>query len=881
MKKELEKTYNPASVEDRIYSNWLEKRYFHAEPDESKKPFTIVIPPPNITGQLHMGHALNNTLQDILIRWKRMQGYNALWVPGTDHASISTEVRIINKLKEEGITKEDLGREGFLERAWSWREEYGGRILQQLKKLGSSCDWERERFTLDEGLSKAVTEVFVRLYEKGWIYRGEKIINWCPKCETTISDAEVDHKDMDSSFWHLQYKIKETGEYIRFATTRPETILADTALAVNPVDERYQQLVGKTAIVPIVNREIPIITDEYVEKDFGTGVVKITPSHDPNDYEVGLRHDLPKINLLNDDGTMNENAGKYKGYDRFEARKLIVEELKELGALVKEEKITHAVGVHERCNDVVEPMVKMQWFVQMDEMSRPALNVYTAGELKFVPERYGKIYQHWLENIRDWCISRQLWWGHRIPAYYCGDCGHINVDRDAPEKCEHCGGHSLTQDPDTLDTWFSSALWPFSTLGWPEKTKELEYFYPTDVLVTSYDIIFFWVVRMVFSGMEQMKQKPFEHVFINGLVRDSQGRKMSKSLDNGIDPLEVIDKYGADALRLSLVLGCAIGNDSRFYWEKVESGRNFLNKLWNATRFILMNFDEDEPTASIEQLTSTDKWILSRVNRVAAEATENLQNFDLGLGMQKVYDFIWDEFCDWYIEMVKPRLYNRDDITRQAALWTLKEVLIRALKLLHPYLPFITEEIFTSIQNCEETIMLSAWPEYEEKYNFPEEEKEVELIKSAIKGIRNLRAQMNVPPSKKTGLTIVSENPRVREMFEKGKSFLFTLGYASRIEIQNGKEDIPVDSLSVVVPEAMLYLPFAELVDIEKEKQRLMKERDKLIKEVDRVESKLSNPGFIAKAPAALIEEEREKQSKYVQLLEQVEAQIDSLNFDK
>lgn len=876
MAKELAKNYDP-SIEDRIYQNWLDKKYFHAEVDRSKEPFTIVIPPPNITGHLHMGHALDNTMQDILIRWKRMQGYNALWVPGTDHASISTEVKIVNKMAEEGIKKEDIGREGFLKRAWEWKKEYGGTILNQLKKLGSSCDWDRERFTMDEGLSKAVTEVFLRLYKKGYIYKGEKLINWCPKCQTTISDAEVNHEDKQGSFWHIKYPIKGTDRFLEFATTRPETMLGDTAIAVNPEDDRYKDIVGKVCVVPFVNREIPIIADSYVDMEFGTGVVKITPAHDPNDFEVGERHNLPKINILNDDGTINRNGGKFEGLDRYEARKQIIKELDEMGLFIKAEDITHAVGVHERCGEVVEPLIKSQWFVKMEEMAKPAIEAYKNHDLNFIPERFGKIYTHWLENIHDWCISRQLWWGHRIPAYYC-ECGNIEVCATKPEKCSKCGSTHLTQDEDTLDTWFSSALWPFSTLGWPDKTEELEHFYPTSVLVTGYDIIFFWVVRMVFSGIEQMGKVPFKDVLIHGLVRDSQGRKMSKSLGNGIDPLEVISQYGADALRLMLITGNAPGNDLRFYEERVQASRNFLNKVWNATRFIMMNFDsEEEINVSIDELTDADKWILSKANTLAKEVTDNLDSYELGIAVNKVYDFVWDEFCDWYIEMVKPRLYDKENPTRNAALWTLKEVLIKALKLLHPFTPFITEEIFTTLQNKEETIMLSSWPVFEEKYNFEKEEKAIELIKDAVKNIRNVRTEMNVAPSKKAKVFVVSDKEDVRNIFENGKVFFASLASASEVIIQADKAGISDDAVSAAVHNGMIYMPFAELVDIEKEKERLSKERDKLIKEVERVDKKLSNEGFVSKAPAKVIEEEKAKQEKYKAMLKQVEEQLNSL----
>ena len=710
---EMEKTYNPAAIEEKIYDRWLQKKYFHAEVDRSKKPFTIVMPPPNITGQLHMGHALDNTMQDILIRCKRMQGYEALWQPGTDHASIATEVKIINKMKEEGISKEELGREGFLEKAWEWKEEYGGRIIKQLKKLGSSADWDRERFTMDEGCSKAVEEVFCKLHEKGYIYKGSRIINWCPVCKTSISDAEVEHVEQVGHFWHIKYPVAgEPGRFIEIATTRPETLLGDTAVAVHPEDERYMDLIGKNVILPLVGREIPVVGDLHADKDKGTGAVKITPAHDPNDFEVGKRHNLPEINVMNDDGTINKLGGKYAGIDRYEARKQIVADLDAQGYLCGIEDITHAVGTHDRCKTTVEPMIKPQWFVAMEEMAKPAINAIKTGELKFVPESYSKTYLHWLENIRDWCISRQLWWGHRIPAYYCDECGEIVVSKGMPSVCPKCGCTHFTQDPDTLDTWFSSALWPFSTLGWPEKTEELDYFYPTDVLVTGYDIIFFWVIRMVFSGYEQTGKAPFHTVLIHGLVRDSQGRKMSKSLGNGIDPLEVIDKYGADALRLTLITGNAPGNDMRFYWERVESSRNFANKVWNASRFMLMNFEQAAEKGisidgvSLADLTQADKWILSKMNRLTKDVTENIDKYELGIAVSKIYDFIWEEFCDWYIEMVKPRLYNDEDKTKAAALWTLKKVLINALKLLHPYMPFITEEIFCNVQNEEESIMI-------------------------------------------------------------------------------------------------------------------------------------------------------------------------------
>ena len=876
--KELAKTYDPKGMEDRIYADWMEKKYFHAEVDRSRKPFTIVMPPPNITGKLHMGHALDNTLQDILIRYKRMQGYNALWVPGTDHASISTEVKVINQLKEEGIDKNELGREGFLKRTWQWREEYGHTIVEQLKKIGSSCDWDRERFTMDEGCSKAVQEVFLKLYKKGYIYKGSRIINWCPVCKTSISDAEVEHEEQAGHFWHINYPIKGSDKFVEIATTRPETMLGDTALAVNPDDERYQDIIGKTVILPLVGREIPVIADAYVDKEFGTGVVKITPAHDPNDFEVGKRHNLPEINILNDDATINENGGKYAGMDRYEARKAIVKELEEQGLLVKVEDHVHNVGTHDRCGTTVEPMIKQQWFVKMEEMAKPAIKAVKNGDLTFVPERFDKIYLHWLENIRDWCISRQLWWGHRIPAYYCDDCGEIVVDSEMPKVCPKCGGTHFTQDPDTLDTWFSSALWPFSTLGWPEKTEDLDYFYPTDVLVTGYDIIFFWVIRMVFSGYEQTGKCPFHHVLIHGLVRDSLGRKMSKSLGNGIDPLEIIDQYGADALRFTLVTGNAPGNDMRFYMERVEASRNFANKIWNASRFIMMNIEKAEVPADMktEELTAADKWILSKVNTLAQDVTVNMDKFELGIAVQKLYDFIWEEFCDWYIEMVKPRLYSEEDKTKAAALWTLKTVLVNALKLLHPYMPFITEEIFRNLTG-EESIMISAWPEYKEAWSFAEEEGSVELIKEAVRAIRNTRSSMNVPPSKKAKVYVVSESGRVRSVFEGSRSFFAALAYASEVCVQADKAGIGEDAVSALIPQAAVYMPFAELVDLEKELERLKKEEERLTKELARVNGMLNNEKFMSKAPQSKIDEEKEKLAKYTQMMAQVKEHLAAL----
>ena len=878
MATEMNKTYNPSEIEDRLYKKWLDKKYFHAEVDRSKKPFTIVMPPPNITGQLHMGHALDNTLQDILIRFKRMQGYNALWQPGTDHASIATEVKVTNKLREEGIDKEELGREGFLKRTWEWREEYGGRIVSQLKKLGSSADWDRERFTMDEGCSKAVQEVFIRLYEKGYIYQGSRIINWCPVCQTSISDAEVEYEDQAGHFWHINYPIVGTDKCIEIATTRPETMLGDTAIAVHPDDERYKDLVGKMVLLPIVNKEIPIVADSYVDKEFGTGAVKITPAHDPNDFEVGKRHNLEEINILNDDGTINENGGKFEGMDRYEARKAIVKELEEGGYLVRIENHEHNVGTHDRCHTTVEPMIKKQWFVKMNEMAKPAIEAVKNGDLRFVPGHFDRTYLHWLENIRDWCISRQLWWGHRIPAYYCDDCGEIVVAKETPSVCPKCGCTHFTQDEDTLDTWFSSALWPFSTLGWPDKTEDLDYFYPTNVLVTGYDIIFFWVIRMVFSGYEQTGKCPFSDVLIHGLVRDEQGRKMSKSLGNGIDPLEIIDQYGADALRLTLVTGNAPGNDMRYSEKKIIASRNFANKVWNASRFMLMNIEKaDLSNVSLDDLTPADKWILSKANSLVKEVTDNMENYDFGVAVSKLNDFIWEEFCDWYIEMVKPRLYNEEDTTKAAALFTLKKVLTISLKLLHPYMPFITEEIFCSLQDEEESIMVSDWPVFEEAFDFTAEENEVEIIKNAVRNIRNLRADMNVPPSKKASVYVVSEKEEVRKVFEDSRVFFATLGYASEVHVQADKAGIADDAVSTVIPDAVIYMPFAELVDVEKEIARLEKEAKRLEGEIKRAKGMLSNEKFISKAPAAKVEAEKEKLEKYTSMAAQVAERLSQL----
>ena len=876
MSKELSKTYDPKDIEDRLYKNWEEKGYFHAEVDRSKKPFTIVMPPPNITGQLHMGHALDNTLQDILTRFKRMQGYSALWLPGTDHASIATEAKVVEKLAKEGITKEDIGREKFLDEVWDWKKEYGGRIVKQLRKMGSSADWQRERFTMDEGCNEAVKEVFVNLYNKKLIYRGERIINWCPHCLTSISDAEVEYEDQAGHFWHLRYPLSDGSGYIEMATTRPETMLGDTAVAVNPNDDRYKDMVGKTVILPIVHREIPIIADDYVDMEFGTGVVKITPAHDPNDFEVGLRHNLPVINVLTEDAKIVNDYPEFAGLDRYEARKAIVDALDKEGALVEIEDYSHNVGTCYRCHTTVEPRVSKQWFVKMEELAKPAIEAVKSGRTKFVPEHFDKTYYHWLENIRDWCISRQLWWGHRIPAFYCDDCGELVVTKENSCKCPKCG-KEMRQDPDTLDTWFSSALWPFSTLGWPNKTEELDYFYPTNVLVTGYDIIFFWVIRMMFSGLEHTGEVPFNTVLIHGLVRDSQGRKMSKSLGNGIDPLEVIDKYGADALRLTLVTGNAPGNDMRFYWERVEASRNFANKIWNASRFILMNLDKaDSSAVELSDLAPADKWILSKLNTLAKDVTENMENYDLGVAVQKIYDFIWEEFCDWYIEMVKPRLWNDGDTTKAAALWTLKTVLTESLKLLHPYMPFITEEIFLNLTE-EETIMLSKWPEYKAEWNFPEAETAIDHCKDLVKGVRNVRTQMDVPPSRKAKLFVVSDDASIRADLDANKDVYVNLASASQIFIQADKTGISEDAVSVVIPGAVAYLPLEELVDFEKEKERLNKEKDKLTKELARSRGMLSNEKFLANAKPEKVEEEKAKLAKYEQMMAQVEERLASM----
>ncbi|MCQ2507230.1 MAG: valine--tRNA ligase [Dorea sp.] len=880
MGQNLEKTYNPKEIEAKLYENWCEKKYFHAEVDRSRKPFTIVMPPPNITGKLHMGHALDNTLQDTLIRYKRMQGFNALWVPGTDHAAISTEVKVTNKLKDEGIDKKELGREKFLERTWEWKEEYGNTIVTQLKKLGVSCDWDRERFTMDEGCSKAVEKVFLNLHEKGFIYKGSRIINWCPLCKTSLSDAEVEHEEQAGHFWHIKYPIVGTDRFLEIATTRPETMLGDTAIAVHPDDERYTDIVGKNVLLPLVGREIPIVADYYVDKEFGTGAVKITPAHDPNDFEVGKRHNLPEINIMNDDATINANGGKYEGMDRYEARKLIVSELEEQGYLVKVEPHSHNVGTHDRCKTTVEPLIKQQWFVAMEELAKPAINAIKTGELKFVPERFDKIYLHWLENIRDWCISRQIWWGHRIPAYYCDKCGETIVAAEKPGVCPKCGCTHFTQDEDTLDTWFSSALWPFSTLGWPENTEDLDYFYPTDVLVTGYDIIFFWVIRMVFSGYAHTGKSPFNTVFIHGLVRDSLGRKMSKSLGNGIDPLEIIENYGADALRMTLLTGNAPGNDMRFYNERVEASRNFANKIWNASRFILMNMDGKEITEpAAEDFDIADKWILSECNTLVKEVTENMDKFDLGIALSKIYDFAWDEFCDWYIELTKYRNYHADENPKaaNAALWTLKEVLKNTLKLLHPYMPFVTEEIYSKLVPEEESLMMSAWPVYEEKWNDPAAESALAHYKEVVRGVRNVRAEMNVPNSRKAAVYMVCEDANLSARVAELKESFKMMAASTDLIVQADKAGIADDAVSVVVPDATVYIPLEELIDFAQEIERLSKEEEKLHKEIARSNGMLNNERFVSKAPAAKVQAERDKLEKYKQMLAQVEERLAGL----
>ncbi len=869
----IAKTYDPSGVEDRLYNEWCEKGYFRAVPSPDKKPYTIVIPPPNVTGQLHMGHALDETLQDILIRYKRMQGYCALWVPGTDHAGIATQIKVEEELRvKEGKTRYDLGREKFLERVWEWKNLYGGRIINQLKKIGSSCDWSRERFTMDEGCSKAVREVFVNLYNKGLIYQGSRIINWCPHCITALSDAEVEHAEQAGHFWHIKYQVKDSDEFVIIATTRPETLFGDTAVAVNPDDERYTHLIGKTLILPLSGREIPVVADEYVDKEFGTGCVKITPAHDPNDFEVGLRHSLEQIKVMNDDATMNSYAGKYEGMDRYECRKAMLKDLAELGLLVKTEDHSHNVGQCYRCGTTVEPIISKQWFVKMKPLAEPAIEAVKKGDTQFVPAHFEKVYFHWLENIRDWCISRQLWWGHRIPAYYCSECGEMTVSKEDITVCPKCGG-KVEQDPDTLDTWFSSALWPFSTLGWPDKTEDLDYFYPTSTLVTGYDIIPFWVMRMMFSGLEHTGEVPFKHVFIHGLVRDSQGRKMSKSLGNGIDPLEIVEKYGADALRFTLATGNAPGNDMRFSTERVEASRNFANKIWNASRFTLMNLDITENKLP-EALRIEDKWILSKYNRLVKEVTENLDKFELGIAVSKLYDFIWDSFCDWYIELVKPRLFDKGSENAQSAQYVLTYVLSNTMKLLHPFMPFITEEIWQHLPHEGESIMISDFPEYDASLDFPEAERDMEMIMAAIGAVRNRRAEMNVVPSKKAKLIVVTDKS---EVYSQGVTFFEKLASASEVEITTDRGTAPANAVNIVVDGAELFLPLAELIDFDKELERLNKEKKDLEAEIKRVESKLSNQGFIAKAPEKVVSEERAKGEKYRRMLEKVVASIESI----
>ena len=877
---ELEGKFEPQTFEEEIYKNWNEKGYFKPSNDKTKKPYTIVIPPPNITGKLHMGHALDETLQDILIRYKRMQGFNTLWVPGTDHASIATEAKIVEKLKVEGITKEDLGRDGFLKRAWEWKEEYGGTILNQLKKLGCSCDWSRERFTMDEGLSNAVKDVFVDLYNKGLIYKGKRMINWCPYCNTSISDAEVEYEEEPTHLWHVKYPVKgEEGKFVIVATTRPETMLGDTGVAVHPDDERYKDLVGKTVILPIMNKEIPIIADEFVEKEFGTGAVKLTPAHDPNDYQAALKHNLEIIPVFDEEFKMNNLVPEYKGMDMYEAREKIVERLQREGYLVKIEDYTHNVGKCYRCHHTIEPHISEQWFVKMEPLAKPAIEAVRTGKVEFVPERFDKIYYNWMENIQDWCISRQLWWGHRIPAYYCQKCGEVIVSKEEPHKCTKCGSTNLKQDEDTLDTWFSSALWPFSTLGWPEQTEDYKYFYPTSTLITGYDIIFFWVARMIFSALEHTGQVPFNKVFIHGIVRDSLGRKMSKSLGNGIDPLEIIAKYGTDALRFSLVLGISPGNDIRYMPEKLESASNFANKLWNASKFVLSNMPKDGSKLAEDRLPENlcyeDKWILSKLNKLVKEVTNNLENFELGIATQKVYDFIWNEFCDWYIEMVKSRLYDENCTTKFAAQYTLNKVLKESLKLLHPVMPFVTEKIYMQLYHNDESIMISKWPEYTESLSFEKEEEQVEKLKTIIVGIRNLRTNLNVHPSKKSKLIFVTKT--ANDMLKESSAMIQKLGFANEIDIQENKENIPQNAMSVLADGIEVYIPFEELVDLEAEKQRLQGERAKLLSEVARGEKMLSNPGFVNKAPESKINEEKAKLAKYKEMLEKVEERIKSL----
>lgn len=882
METNLNKTYDPKEFESRLYDEWMEKGYFASKPNKDKKPFTIMMPPPNITGQLHMGHALDHTLQDVLIRWKRMQGCETLWLPGTDHASIATEVKVVERIKkEEGKTKYELGRDEFMKRAWAWKEEFGGKIENQLKKLGDSCDWDRQRFTMDQGCNDAVKEFFIKLYEEGHIYRGHRIINWCQNCKTTLSDAEVEHEDQPGNFYHVKYFLKDSDQFLEVATTRPETMLGDSGIAVNPNDERYADIVGKTAILPLVGRELPIVADEYVDMEFGTGVVKMTPAHDPNDFEVGLRHNLEEINVMNEDGTMNDKCGKYAGMDRYECRKAIIDDLKEEGFLIKIKEHDHAVGTCYRCHTTIEPRLSEQWFVKMDKLAEPAIKILNDKELQFVPDKFDKTYLQWLENIRDWCISRQLWWGHQIPAYYCQECGEVVVAREMPEKCPKCGCTHFKQDEDVLDTWFSSALWPFSTLGWPNNTEELNYYYPTNVLVTGYDIIFFWVVRMAFAAMFCMNEKPFSHVLIHGLVRDSQGRKMSKSLGNGIDPLEIIDQFGADALRFTLITGNSPGNDMRFYMERVEFARNFANKLWNASRFVFMNWDEEMMNgvtrSDVEaNLTLADKWIISRANNIVKDVTHNMDKFELGMALQKAYDFTWSEYCDWYIEMVKPRLYGDDVEAKKAALYTLTYVLETILKLLHPFIPFITEEIFDHLPTANGMIIVSEWPEFKEEDNMAKEEAMMDVMMDGIRNVRNVRSEMNVPPSKKAKVIMVPSEDKL-EAVEAGKDYFKTLASASEVEVRADEAGIPEDAVSVVIDGVKIFIPLDELVDFEKELERLNKEKAKLEGEIKRVNGKLSNQGFLAKAPQKLVDEEKAKKEKFEEMMKSVEERLASI----
>ena len=871
----LDGKYEPDKFEDEIYKNWEDKGYFKPSGDKTKESYCIMMPPPNVTGKLHMGHALDGTLQDILIRYKRMQGFNTLWLPGTDHAAISTEVKIIEKLKEEGIDKHDLGREKFLERAWQWTEEYGGTIVKQQKKLGCSADWSRARFTMDEGLSKAVLAVFKKLYDKGYIYKGKRMINWCPCCNTSISDAEVEYEEEPTHLWHIKYKVVGEDRYLTVATTRPETMLGDTAIAVHPDDERYKDLVGKKCILPIMNKEIPIIADEFVEMDFGTGCVKITPAHDPNDYQAALSHNLEIIEVFDENFKMGDLCEEYKGMDLLEAREAIVNKLKELGNLVKIEDYTHNVGKHDRCKSTIEPKISDQWFVSMKEMAKPAIEAVQKGDTRFVPQKFEKTYFNWLENIQDWCISRQIWWGHQIPAYYCDECGHINVEIEKPEKCAKCGSTKLIQDPDTLDTWFSSALWPFSTLGWPEETDDFKTFFPTNTLVTGYDIIFFWVVRMMFSSLEQTGKVPFKDVFIHGIVRDSQGRKMSKSLGNGIDPLEIIDNYSADALRFSLISGTSAGNDMRFMPEKLEAASNFANKVWNAAKFVLMNLEDYDKNNEKTELCIEDKWILSKLNTLIAEVKVNMDNYDLGVALDKIYTFIWNEFCDWYIEIAKTRLYNKENTTRKTAQYVLNKVLGDSLKLLHPFMPFVTEKIYKELYNNDESIMISTYPEYSKDLEFKDEEQAVEELKEVITGIRNARAKMNVHPSKKSKLIFVTE--KYTDIIKESEEFLKKLGFGEEIEIRENRENIPQNAVSIVSSNLELFIPFEDLVDIKEEIERLEKEKAKVLVEKEKTDKMLSNPGFVAKAPAAKVEEEKEKQAKFNEMIKTIEERIKNL----